>query len=484
MIEHVFDYDDPMFDDLLRGLTDLADTALDERIREIELERRRLDAELAAAIAVAEHRQLPAIDGHRSTNAYLRATLNCSTTEAGRLRSQARAVDHVDGLGATWYAGHFGSSQATRFAVLYSNPRVRGRLGEFAPILLHHAEQLPYADFSACVERFVAGADPDGTHDARDDAIEHRNAHVGDLGGMVDITAHGGDGLTTAELIAIHQQFTEAEYRADIDARRAEHGDNADQHPLARTAAQHRFDALVTIFRLAETSNGVGTTTDPLVNVIIDADTWTQLLADSGLAPTTSLDGEHLDPFTGLARPADLLDELADSPGRLEQRRCETTTGVALHPHDVLRAALAGHVRRVVVDANGVVIDLGRRQRLFTGAVREAAKLLIIRCEHPGCGLPADFCDVDHATEWANGGPTNQTNSRIRCGGHNVDKTRHRWQSKRATNGRTYTIRNDGTIMLPVGVRPPTFPDEDDDPDDIEYLTQLARARAAALTPA
>jgi hypothetical protein len=147
---------------------------------------------------------------------------------------------------------------------------------------------------------------------------------------------------------------------------------------------------------------------------------------------------------------------------------------------------LAGHVRRAVVDAAGVIVDLGRRQRLFTGAAREAAKLLIVRCEHPGCVLPADFCDVDHATEWAHGGRTDQTNSRIRCGGHNIDKTKKRWRSRRATNGRTYTIRTDGTIMLPVGVRPPTFPDEDDpeSPAEIERLTRLARARAAAITAA
>lgn len=86
-------------------------------------------------------------------------------------------------------------------------------------MLLDHAEQLTFSDFVTCVERFVAQADPDGSHDARDDAVEHRNAHVRDLAGMVDITAHGGDGLTTAEMISIHQRFTEAEYRANVDAR-------------------------------------------------------------------------------------------------------------------------------------------------------------------------------------------------------------------------------------------------------------------------
>ena len=76
-----------------------------------------------------------------------------------------------------------------------------------------------------------------------------------------------------------------------------------------------------------------------------------------------------------------------------------TASGTPLHPHDVLRAVLAGHVRRVVVDSQGVVIDMGRKTRLFTGAAREAAKLLVRRCDHAGCDLPEDFCEVDHVTD-------------------------------------------------------------------------------------
>ena len=475
-----------MFSDLLHELIELPDQALDDRIRAIALQRRQLDAEFAAAIKIAENRQLGAVDGQRTINSYLRATLNCSSTEASRLRSHARAVDEIDGLGEAWLAGRIGESQVTRFAVVNGNRRVRDRLPEFAPMLLDDAEQLSYSEFSQCVERFVSRADQDGAHDARDDAIEHRDAHVTHVGGMVDITAHGGDGLTTAELMAIHRRFVEAEYQADIEARRAEFGDAADQHPLPRTSGQRRFDAVVTIFHRAAGAEGLGSTGDPLVNVVIDAATWSRVLAASGLAPTTSLDGRPIDPFTGLDRLSGLLDELVASPESLNDLRCETSNGVPLHSHDVLRAALAGHVRRVVVDAAGVAIDMGRRRRLFEGPAREAAKLLLLRCEHPGCELPADLCDVDHADEWTDGGHTDQHNSRIRCGSHNVDKTKQRWRSKRATNGRTYTIRPDGTIMLPIGVRPPTFPNEDE-PDDIdllEHLTKLARQRTAALRAA
>ena len=297
-----------MFNDLFERLAELPDAALDRRIREIELQRRRLDAEFAAAVRIAEQRQLGAVDGHRTINSYLRATLNCSSTEASRLRSQARAVDDIGGLGDAWSAGHIGDSQVARLAVVNGNRRVRDRLGEFAPILLDHAEQLPYSEFAQCLDRFVTLADQDGAHDGRDDALEHRDAHISHVGSAVDITAHGGDGLTAAELIAIHQRFTDAEYQADLEARRSEHGDAAEQHPLARTTAQRRFDALVTIFRRAAGAEGLGTTGDPLVNVVIDANTWGRVLAESGLAPTTSLDGRPIDPFTGLTRPGDLLD--------------------------------------------------------------------------------------------------------------------------------------------------------------------------------
>ena len=454
---------------------ELTNSELDERIRVSELELRRLEAERAGLVAVAEHRRLHEDDEHRSINAYLRATLNCSGSEASRLRSVARMVDTVDGVGDAWLAGRIGGSQVARFVRLHGNRRIRDELPAAAPLLVEQAEDFSHPEFLVCVERFVSQADQDGAHDARDDAIEHRTARVVDVGGTVDVAAHGGDGTVSAEMIAIFERFCEAEFRADVEARSHEHGDAAERQPLPREARQRRFDALLSIFRSAAAAEGVGSPADPLVNIVIDATTWSNLLADAGLAPdgAFALDGTVIEP---------LVDR--DIPPL--ERRCETSTGIQLHPHDVLRAALAGHVRRVVVDSESRVIDLGHRQRLFTGAAREAAKLLIRHCEHPGCDLPADWCHVDHQVEWAAGGTTDQTNSGIACGRHNIAKSTRRWRTKRATNGRNYTIRPDGTIILPVGARPPTFPADDDDPDEhtpaeIARLEAIIRTRVRAL---
>ena len=179
--------------------------------------------------------------------------------------------------------------------------------------------------------------------------------------------------------------------------------------------------------------------------MVIDEATFRHILADAGLAPA------------GMIR--DTIGELVADPTGLTNRTCQMADGTPIHPHDALRALLDGYVQRVVVDANSVVVDMGRESRLFTGYARQAAIVLVTHCDHPGCDLPAQWCDIDHNIEWANGGRTDQNNARPRCSTHNRFKSRHRWQSKQATNGHHYTIRNDGTIVLPIGARPPTFPD-------------------------
>ena len=93
--------------------------------------------------------------------------------------------------------------------------------------------------------------------------------------------------------------------------------------------------------------------------------------------------------------------------------------------------------------------------------------LLVRSCQHPGCRMPARFSQVDHVDEWvAHGGRTDQSNAAIECSAHNIDKHRHRWRTRKAANGRTYTVREDGTIMLPVGARTPEFAEPGAIPND------------------
>ena len=124
----------------------------------------------------------------------------------------------------------------------------------------------------------------------------------------------------------------------------------------------------------------------------------------------------------------------------------------------MLQAALLGHVRRVIVDDRGVVLNMGRKRRLFKGAARVAAKLMATHCGQPGCTVGVRYAEVDHLREWhRDGGPTDVANSTIRCHSHNPTKHRLGLIDRRAKSGQVVTFRRDGTPMLPVGCRLPEF---------------------------
>ena len=125
---------------------------------------------------------------------------------------------------------------------------------------------------------------------------------------------------------------------------------------------------------------------------------------------------------------------------------------MAVNGHDIIRAALTGHIRRVVIDGQGVVTDFGRKRRLFNGAAREALKLMIDGCEHIGCPVRPTSCQIDHIEEWVrDGGATDLRNGALKCNGQNRAKHRLGITEERDVNGTLVQYRADGTPIIPVG---------------------------------
>ena len=232
-------------EELVGELMGCSDAVLDDRVRALELQRRRIEAELAFTAGEIDRRRSYLDDGHRSLKAYLRATCSYSDAEAARVDRLTAAADAVPGLADALRDGRIGIPQANELAVAHTNGRIRDRLVEFAPMLLELAERLSFREFRTCVQRFVVLADLDGAHRDLDDSIRNRRAHVVNLNGSLCLDGGGGDPLVNVELEAIFRHFCELEYDADVAARRAEHGDLADAHPLARTATQRGYDAFV-----------------------------------------------------------------------------------------------------------------------------------------------------------------------------------------------------------------------------------------------
>jgi hypothetical protein len=444
---------------LLEELTDrvagLGDGELTARFRVLELQRREVEAEMAAIVAEGERRAVCAVDGHASMKQWVLAHTNGSAADATRLRRLATTMSVTPVVGEALAAGRIGMAQAYELARVGSNRRVTEAFAAVVPTLVRHAEHLGFGEFRVVCQRFEMLADLDGVAQRDDASFEGRTASVVDVDGSLHVRARGGTGEATARLIGIFDKFVEVEFAKDVAARTAEFGADAPASKLARTDAQRRHDAFVAIFDAAVSAPADGVAPEPVVNVVVDYRTLQDLLAEIGAPDIDTVGGFRQ------VRPDDLL------VGRME-----SSTGVPLAPDAVVAACISGVVRTLVVDPAGVVVSAGRKRRLFTGAAREVALVLRHGCGHLGCTVRAGRCEVDHLKEWdADGGCTDQDNAWPRCKRHNPFKSKRRIRSVRDPDGYLIDFRADGTPILPAGRRltaspPGRPPDQPDAPPD------------------
>ena len=77
-------------------------------------------------------------------------------------------------------------------------------------------------------------------------------------------------------------------------------------------------------------------------------------------------------------------------------------------------------VGRLVVSAEGEILDVGRQARLFSRAQRRALTRRDGGCAFPGCDRPAQWCDAHHLLYWEDGGRTDLANAALLCRRHHV----------------------------------------------------------------
>ncbi|MFC0551826.1 DUF222 domain-containing protein [Planotetraspora thailandica] len=119
-------------------------------------------------------------------------------------------------------------------------------------------------------------------------------------------------------------------------------------------------------------------------------------------------------------------------------------TGQLLSPTDIARLARTSTLMRLVMDADGQVLDMGRAVRLATNPQRKAVFARYSTCWIDGCPLPATMCQIDHADNWVAGGLTNLKLLGPACQHHNRDRYRHPERYLRRREGKdrwayTYT---------------------------------------------
>jgi hypothetical protein len=405
-------------------VAELRDDDLDAALVGMERARRMVEAAIVDLLDEADRRRRYVADGHVSVRGWAQALTNCSRVETMRRSQTMRALRDLESVRAALRAGEVGVDQVRELAKLHANPRCAAQLPESEHALLGHSQRLDFEEFRIIVRRWEALADADGAHRDHERTHERRNAHLVEIDGSYHLEAHGGAAQGSA-MLTIFERFCDAEFAADWAAIRDRFGDAACAALMERTDAQRRHDALHAIFLAAASTPADAQRPDPLANVVVDHQTLVEHLAHAAGGPEPTAD-----------------------PSSCESRRCETDTGVPLDPADVVAAVLVGHVRRVVLDSAGVVINLGRSRRVFTGGARDAVLLQHRRCLWPGCGLPARRSQIDHSDPWGSDtrGPTDAANGAPLCGHHNRWKTRG-YRTWRDEQGRWHLVRPDGTEM-------------------------------------
>lgn len=140
---------------------------------------------------------------------------------------------------------------------------------------------------------------------------------------------------------------------------------------------------------------------------------------------------------------------LATLEGRRGAPAAETEWGDLLSGKALERLACGAVFRRLVLDADSVVIDLGRRQRLLSVAARRALEARDQHCVWPGCERPARWCQSHHLKAWSEGGPTAVEASALLCRRHHRAVHQDGW--------RLLPEEGRGWTAIPPPPLPPTW---------------------------
>jgi hypothetical protein len=97
---------------------------------------------------------------------------------------------------------------------------------------------------------------------------------------------------------------------------------------------------------------------------------------------------------------------------------------------------LARHAtwRRMITDEHGNVLEVDRR-RFASPALARHVRLRDRTCRQPGCGRPAERCQIDHTVRYGDGGVTALDNTSALCGKHNLMRERSGWDSRQPIPG-------------------------------------------------
>lgn len=348
----------------------MSDDELEALVQRLDGHLNQTHAWLVEAVAEADRRALPGRRKGLTTRQWIRTMLGTTKSRAGRLATTARALRSMPNVVKGMLAGEIGPESGSMLAAARSR----------------HPEA-----FELHEETFAFIARELDSHRLRT-AIQHWRQQVDHAEALRDC-----DSRRERRRMSLHQTFDgmwhhDADYDPEsghiISTALTAHADPGNIDPTdTRTYPQRMVDALTDVCRFyldhgdaAPTSGGE----KPHINVTVEYDQLVPADAPQEDGPLPEIDGTPVDPET------------------------------------IRRLACDAGIVRVVVDGQGEPLDVGRRSRTVTPAIRRGLDVRDGGCRWNGCDAPAGWADAHHIVHWADGGPTSLDNMVLLCRKHHT----------------------------------------------------------------
>lgn len=366
-----------------------------KRLGELLCIQNRLAAEIVRTVRECELTDAAESDGLKSMASWLRGHARLPSRAAAELVHTGRALEHLPAVASAFAQGAMTAAQAAVIAQVAKAEQLADAaaqdvdLAEVDRALMTVACEQPHERLVGVVRHYREALDSDGEEP---DPTEGRRLSFaarfdGGLGFLGELDVVGGEKVRTA-------------LEAIVQAARPK-GDR-------RTRAQQLADALVQ-------------------------------LADNALAsgdlPICRTVKPHVVVTIGIA---DLVDP-AKNPGA-----ATTGFGELLSAAGARRVACDSSITRLVLDPDGLPLDVGREKRVVPAHIRRAVEQRDRHCVFAGCHAPTYWCDVHHLLEWIFDGATSLENSALLCERHHT-KVHHGFRVERDPGGRWRTYRPDGS---------------------------------------
>lgn len=333
------------------------------------------------------------LGGERSFAAWRARTTREGRSSAENQLKLARVLDDVPGLREAVTDGTATPGHAEAVAQVYgkSSEATRDRLVHLAQEIVDGARDVPVPTFRRQLEAKQAALEAEEMDHSYEASRARRYLRLSNRQGGVVIEGFL-DVASGATLRAALEAVTPVP-SVDDD----------------RTSEQRSADALLLLAGRALTTgfDKVGAQVRPHLSVLVREDTWHLLLERQ------KLEAE------GCTRPAHLTSTAFERTGLGHEPPLAQMLDGSLLPFAALDLmACDAMVQRVVLDAVGSPINLGREQRTYNKDARRAVLTRDRHCQWPGCALRATWSEVHHIIPWADKGRTDLVNGITLCSNH------------------------------------------------------------------